>query len=157
MAKLGMVRIKGKACRTRRGRFTNCRKPISRGKGKGFAKRHTKGLKGRCVKWSKGHTRCVKRQYKNHGYPHSKPKAAGKGRCVKWSKGKTRCLKRVGGTIRRTKTLRYKTAAHTARRRSVKRSGKKAAGVGRCLQWSKGKTRCLKRIHHHASGYATVG
>lgn len=95
MAKLGMVKIAGRLCRNRKGGFTRCRKPIHKGRGKGFKKRHTKGIKGRCVKWSKGRTRCVKRQHSYGGYARSRMKSAGKGRCIKWSKGKTRCLKRA--------------------------------------------------------------
>src|SRR5574338_426727 len=76
-------------------------------RGKGFAKKHTRGIKGRCVKWSKGRTRCVRRA--NPGLGYKKRKASGgrksgarratsrvtKGRCVKWSKGRKRCLKRI--------------------------------------------------------------
>jgi hypothetical protein len=88
---LGMVRVRGPLCRTRRGKFTRCRKPVSRGSGKGFAKRHTdikrKSL-SKCVKWTKrgGKMRCVRRQ-KIHRNP-------GRGRCVKWSRGRTRCMRR---------------------------------------------------------------
>lgn len=99
MSKLGMVRVRGTLCRTRRGKFTKCRKPISKGKGKGFAKRHTKGIKGRCVKWSKGRTRCVKREHSALGYKRRRRTIKGgykrKGACIRWNRGKTRCLKRA--------------------------------------------------------------
>ena len=84
---LGMVRVKGPLCRTRKGKFVKCRKPVSRGTGKGFKKRHTKGIKGRCIKWSKGRTRCVRREI--GGYRGTK------GRCLKWSKGRRRCIRRA--------------------------------------------------------------
>lgn len=84
---LGMVRIKGPLCRSRKGKFTRCKKPVSKGSGSGFAKSHTKGIKGKCLRWSKGRTRCVKRAV--GGY------RAAKGRCVKWSKGRTRCIRRA--------------------------------------------------------------
>lgn len=104
MSKLGMVRVKGTLCRTRRGKFTRCKRPIAKGKGKGFAKKHTRGTKGRCVKWSRGKTRCVKRAHKALGYKRKgsvrkssgrKVSASAKGRCLKWSKGRTRCIKRA--------------------------------------------------------------
>ena len=107
---LGMVGIKGRLCRNRKGFFTKCKKPVARGKGKGFKKRHTKGIKGRCLKWSKGRTRCVKREvgmYRGKvksvsGRKHKSPR----GRCIKWSKGRKRCLKRVPGKAARMAALR---------------------------------------------------
>jgi len=59
----GMVRVKGTLCRNKKGQFSRCQKgKISSGKGKGFRKKHAKSkLKGRCVKWSKGRTRCLRR------------------------------------------------------------------------------------------------
>ena len=84
----GMVRVKGGLCRTRKGRFTKCRKPVSKGKGKGYSKKHSKGVKGKCVKWSKGRKRCLKRERPGSGYKK-------RGRCLKWSKGRTRCMRRA--------------------------------------------------------------
>jgi hypothetical protein len=90
---LGMVRARGNLCRTRKGKFTRCRKPIKKGSGKGFAKRHAdiarKRRKGRCLKWSKtSPKRCVRRKVRHYN--------PGKGRCLKWSKGRTRCVSRGG-------------------------------------------------------------
>ena len=65
---LGMVRIRGGLCRARSGRFTRCKKPTHRGTGKGYGKKHTRGVKGRCLKWSKGRTRCIQREHSNAGY-----------------------------------------------------------------------------------------
>jgi hypothetical protein len=86
-----MVRVRGGLCRNRKGHFTKCRKPVAKGKGKGFAKKHSKGIKGKCVKWSKGKTKCLQRANPAKGYG----KAAKKGRCIKWSKGRTRCMRRA--------------------------------------------------------------
>lgn len=92
---LGMVRVRGPLCRTRKGKFTRCRKPVSKGTGTGFGKRHTDIARKnatRCVKWGstktkRGFRRCLKRA-KIHRNP-------GHGRCVKWSKGRTRCMRRA--------------------------------------------------------------
>lgn len=94
-AGLGMVRVRGTLCRTRRGKFTRCRKPVSKGSGSGFSKRHTDIARKRatkCVKWGstktkRGFRRCLKRA-KIHRNP-------GRGRCVKWSRGRTRCMQRA--------------------------------------------------------------
>lgn len=59
----GMVRISKKLCRNKKGRFTRCQKgKITGGQGSGFKRKNPKSkLKGRCVKWAKGRTRCLKR------------------------------------------------------------------------------------------------
>lgn len=49
-----MRRVRGKLCRTAKGKFTKCRGTSGYGKAR-------KGRKGRCLKWSKGRTRCMKR------------------------------------------------------------------------------------------------
>lgn len=92
---LGMIRVRGTLCRSRRGKFTRCRKPVSKGSGKGFSKRHTDIARksySKCVKWGstktkRGFRRCLKRQ-KLHRNP-------GAGRCQRWSRGRKRCLKRA--------------------------------------------------------------
>lgn len=67
---LGMVRIRGPLCRTRKGRFTRCKKPIKRGSGSGFSKRHAdiarRKTAGKCLRWTntktkRGFRRCAKR------------------------------------------------------------------------------------------------
>ena len=60
---LGMVRIRGTLCRNKKGRFTCCQSgKITGGKGSGFKRKNPKSkLKGKCVKYSKGRTRCLKR------------------------------------------------------------------------------------------------
>jgi hypothetical protein len=101
MSGLGMIRVRGTLCRTRRGKFTKCRKPVKRGRpGSGFGNRHvdiaSRKTHGRCLKWGSGKTsrgfrRCAKRA-KLRGRGHG---SAGKGRCLKWSKGRTRCMQRA--------------------------------------------------------------
>jgi hypothetical protein len=95
---LGMVGIKGRLCRNRKGFFTKCKKPVARGTGKGFKKRHTRGIKGKCLKWSKGRTRCMSRavgMYPSKVTSGRKHKVR-RGKCLKWSKGRTRCIRREG-------------------------------------------------------------
>jgi hypothetical protein len=96
-AGLGMIRVRGTLCRSRRGKFTKCRKPVKRGRGSGFGKRHAdiagRKTAGRCLKWGSGKTkrgfrRCAKRA-------PLRASGAGKGRCQKWSRGRTRCMKRA--------------------------------------------------------------
>jgi len=87
--------VRGTLCRTTKGKFTKCKGKVSKGSGSGFSKKHTKGTKGRCVKWSSAaggkKRRCLKRANPGSGYG----KAAKRGRCLKWSKGRTRCMQRA--------------------------------------------------------------
>lgn len=58
----GMVKVRKKLCRNKKGQYTRCRGKMQGGKGSGHKRKHAKKhLKGRCVKWSKGRTRCMKR------------------------------------------------------------------------------------------------
>lgn len=51
--------------------------------------------KGRCLKWSKGRKRCLRRAKSATLGRSSRRKAKRKGRCLKWSKGRTRCMRRA--------------------------------------------------------------
>lgn len=51
-----MRRVRGKLCRNKKGRFTKCRSG-----GYGKVRGGSRKKKGRCLKWSRGRSRCLKR------------------------------------------------------------------------------------------------
>jgi hypothetical protein len=130
-------------------------------------KGRTAASKKRCIKFGRGKGgRKVCRKWSPTGKPLKSAsrrvkvrgtRRAGKGRCIKWSKGRTRCLKRAASTAKRRpakkrRVTKRKSAARNGRTKAVRRAGK-----GRCIKWSKGRTRCLKRAPSKARKKASNG
>lgn len=77
---------------------------------------------GRCLKWSKGRTRCMRRKpaggaarVRSHAQPRARAaRTPKKEKCLKWSKGRKRCILRASpkhgareGAVRPTGFHRY--------------------------------------------------
>jgi hypothetical protein len=102
--------------------------------------------KGRCVRWSNDRSRCLKRETAAQKARNDakaaievKPSRRAKclrrsrrtGECVLWDVDAARDAARLGGVSKKRARKRHKSAS--TRRKS------------KCLRWSKGRKRCLKR------------